>query len=62
MQASKTKQGQRLKAARLFMVLSSMSPLFILWAIKGSKIVPDDYLFGLCAFMVVIPNLFVGCG
>ncbi len=56
---SDTAQSEGLKVARLLMVLSSISPLFILWAIKGSKIVPDGYLVGLCAFMVVVPNLFL---
>lgn len=31
-----------LKAARLLMVLSSISPLFILWAIRGNCLVADD--------------------
>jgi hypothetical protein len=52
-----TKHSEGLKLARLFMVLSGMSPLFILWAIKGSKILPDRYLLGVCAALVVIPNL-----
>lgn len=46
-----------LKTARLFMVLSSMSPLFLLWAIRGNSFVPDKYLLTFCAFMVVLPNL-----
>lgn len=41
------------------MVLSSVSPLFILWAIRGSKVVPDCYLLIVCAAMVVLPNLFL---
>ncbi len=52
-----TKQGEGLKLARLFMVLSGMSPLFILWAIKGNKIVPDGHLMSVCAALVLIPNL-----
>jgi len=48
-----------LKAARLLMVLSGVSPLFILWAIRGSKVLPDHYLLEFCAFMVVVPNLFL---
>lgn len=39
------------------MVLSSISPLFVLWAIRGSKFLPDRYLLTLCALMVVLPNL-----
>ena len=52
-----TKHSEGLKLARLFMVLSGMSPLFILWAIKGNKIVSDGYLLSACAALVLIPNL-----
>src|SRR5436190_9183652 len=48
--------GEGLAAARLFMVISSFSPLFVLWAIRGSTVVPDRYLIGFCAAMVLIPN------
>lgn len=52
-------QSEGLKIARLLMVLSSVSPLFILWAIRGSKIIPDVYLLIFCGVMVVFPNLFL---
>lgn len=45
-----------LKAARLLMVLSSISPLFIFWSIKGSTKVPDVYFVGICALLIFIPN------
>ena len=48
-----------LKVARLLMVLSSISPLFILWAIRGSALVADLYFTAVCATMVVIPNAFL---
>ncbi len=48
-----------LKAARLLMVLSSISPLFILWAIRGNKLISDCYLLAFCAVMVVVPNAFL---
>lgn len=48
-----------LKLARLLMVLSSVSPLFILWAVRGTPLVPDEYFLGLCAAMVVGPNAFL---
>ncbi len=48
-----------LKAARLLMVLSSISPLFILWAIRGNKLIPDRYLLAFCAVMVALPNAFL---
>lgn len=48
-----------LKAARLLMVLSSISPLFILWAIRGNSLIPDRWFIGFCALMVVVPNGFL---
>lgn len=48
-----------LKAARFIMVLSSLSPLFILWAVLGVSLVPDCYLWIFCSFMVTAPNLFL---
>jgi hypothetical protein len=51
--------GEGLKAARLLMVLSSTSPLFILWAIRGNSLVPDRWFVGFCALMVVLPNVFL---
>ena len=41
------------------MVMSSVSPLFILWAIRGNSLVPDLYFIGFCALMVVLPNAFL---
>src|SRR5258706_1793989 len=51
--------NEGLRFARLLMVLSSISPLFILWAIRGSRLIPDTYLVGFCAFMVLMPNAFL---
>lgn len=48
-----------LKAARLLMVLSSISPLFILWAIRGNSLIPDRWFIGFCVLMVVAPNAFL---
>jgi len=45
--------------ARLLMVLSSMSPLFVLWAIRGNRLIPDRYLLLGCAVMVIMPNAFL---
>jgi hypothetical protein len=55
--ASTHREG--LKAARLLMVLSSISPLFILWTIRGNSLIPDRYLIGFCALMVAVPNTFL---
>ncbi|MDM7322005.1 MAG: hypothetical protein P3W87_001710 [Gammaproteobacteria bacterium] len=48
-----------LKMARLLMVLSGLSPLFILWAIRGNSLIPDHYFIGFCALMVLLPNAFL---
>lgn len=48
-----------MKAARLLMVMSSISPLFILWAIRGNALVPDRYFLSFCALMVIVPNGFL---
>jgi hypothetical protein len=54
-----TPKTEGLRLARLMMVLSGLSPLFVLWAIRGSKILSDRYLWLLCAVMVIVPNLFL---
>lgn len=48
-----------LKAARLLMVLSSISPLFIIWAIRGSSLVPDMCFLFFCSLMVFVPYTFL---
>ena len=48
-----------LKAARLLMVLSSISPLFMLWAIRGNSLIAESYFVGFCALMVVVPYAFL---
>ncbi len=52
-----TKEG--LQIARLMMVLSSISPLFILWAIRGNGLIPEYVLLGFCTFMVVAPSVYL---
>lgn len=51
--------NEGMKAARLLMVLSSISPLFILWAIRGIELIPDIYFLSFCALMVIVPNGFL---
>ena len=48
-----------LRAARLLMVLSSISPLFILWAIRGNSLIPDRYFIVFCGLMIAVPNGFL---
>ena len=45
-----------LPVTRLLMVFSSLAPLFILWAIRGNKIIPDTYFIGICLLMAFIPT------
>ncbi len=56
---SVTGHKEGLKAARFLMVLSSVSPLFVLWAIRGTEIVPDAYFLTFCVLMVIVPNAFL---
>lgn len=48
-----TREG--LTGARVFMVLSSLSPLFALWAIRGTSLIPDRYFIAACATFVLVP-------
>jgi hypothetical protein len=41
------------------MVLVSLSPLFILWAIAGVKDIPDNYLVAICIALAVLPGLLI---
>ena len=49
-----TKEGAGLK---LVLILSSMSPLFALLAIRGSNILPDYYFEIICALLIIGPIL-----
>lgn len=49
-----TKEGAGLK---LVLVLSSISPLFALLAIRGSDILPDYYFELICTLLIIVPNL-----
>lgn len=48
---------EALSTARLMMVLSSISPLFLLWALRGSPAIDDRYFVPTMALLVAIPNL-----
>jgi len=51
-----TQSKESLGFARLMMVLSSISPLFVLWAIRGTSLIDDYYFALICALMIVLPN------
>lgn len=38
------------------MVLSSMTPLFVLWAIRGVALIPDKYFIPICLGLILLPN------
>ncbi len=59
LQVSNSLNTEGLKTARLLMVLSSISPLFIVWAIRGNRLIPDGYFVSFCALMVLAPNAFL---
>ena len=50
-------RSEGLAIARLSMVLSSLSPLFILWAIRGVDFIPDIWFVPICVLVVVVPNV-----
>jgi hypothetical protein len=39
------------------MVIGSLAPLFILWAIRGAPRIPDYYWIAACVVLAVAPNL-----
>ena len=41
---------------RLMMVLSSLWPLFVLWAIRGTKLIPDCYAIVFCVLLIAVPS------
>jgi len=48
--------SQGLRFARVMMVLSSLSPLFLLWAIRGVHILPDIWFVVACLTLILLPN------
>ena len=48
-----------LRVARLLMVLSSLAPLFIIWAIRGNRLIPDYYFIGACFLLAFLPSGFL---
>ncbi len=45
-----------LKILRLMMVLSSLSPLFFLWAVRGLRCIDDRWLWAICFALIIVPN------
>ncbi len=44
---------------RFVMVLSSISPLFILWAIRGNSLVAEGYFLVFCIIMATLPSIYL---
>jgi hypothetical protein len=51
--------GDSLPVARLLLVLASLSPLFILWAIRGIDLIEDPSWWAVCAIAIIGPNTFL---
>ncbi len=56
---SRTDDYDALKFARLLMVLSSLAPLFLLWAIRGNGALPDIWFVPGCVLLALLPNCFL---
>ena len=54
---SRRRTHQGLKLVRLFMTFSSLSPLFVLWAIHGQKLIPNTWFVLACVIMALLPTL-----
>jgi hypothetical protein len=48
--------SEGLKVVRSMMVLSSLSPLFFLWAVRGLSCLEDRWLWLACALLIIGPN------
>ena len=59
MQRVHEQRGERLRLARLLMVLSSLSPLFVLMAIRGNKLFPEHYFVLVCLALAIMPSMFL---
>jgi hypothetical protein len=48
-----------LPIGRLILVVSSFAPLFLIWAVRGAKAVPDRFFVPVCLGSAVLPNAFL---
>ena len=51
----KIKEG--LAVVRVFLVWSSLSPVFLLWAIRGVEKIADEYWVPICLSLFAVPNI-----
>ncbi|MCB1202087.1 MAG: hypothetical protein KDK41_15660 [Leptospiraceae bacterium] len=52
-------QSEGLGIPRFFMVLSSLTPLFIIWSMRGTKLISEWIFQTICIALIVIPNLYL---
>lgn len=48
--------GEGLRFVRFMMVLSSLAPLFVLWAIRGIDLFPREYVLIVCLGLASLPT------
>ena len=48
---------ESLAVLRFVLVVGSLAPLFLLWAIRGNDLIPDNWLIPVCLGLAVVPNL-----
>jgi hypothetical protein len=39
------------------MIVSSLTPLFLLWAVRGMQPIPDKWMFFCVGVLIIVPNL-----
>jgi hypothetical protein len=54
---AKRSRSEGVPLARLCMVVASLSPLFLLWAVRGIPHIADRVLIPTCIALIVVPNL-----
>lgn len=55
-QPSRIAPKESLAALRFVLVIGSLAPLFVLWAIRGNSLIPDIWLIPVCIGLAVFPN------
>ena len=55
--SKKSYHEEGLQILRIILVLSSLSPLFILWAIRGNCLIPASWFLSACILFAVVPNI-----
>ena len=55
--ADRPRRREGFAVMRLLFVLSSFAPLFVLWAVKGTSLIPDLHFLIICGSLAVGPTL-----